>query len=178
MVGVETAGAETVGAGSGAFATVGAGCLRAKKKMAATRMNAAAEARINVVDLDLAGCFGRADRGATLASGAERSEAGTIAACGVGRGRSGEAVTALGETLPGAFFGAATLGARALGAAVLVEVFSGGTTVGGTALVGAVLGGTSLDAIWLAAIWLAAIGLDAIWLPSARGASGALGRGT
>ena len=53
-----------------------------KKKVAATRIIAAAETRIRVVEFDLAGGSGWDDGEVTLAAGADGSGAGTAAACG------------------------------------------------------------------------------------------------
>ena len=50
-----------------------------KKKVAATRIIAAAETRISVVEFDLAGCFGRDDGDVTLAAGADGSAPGAVA---------------------------------------------------------------------------------------------------
>lgn len=55
--GAEAIGAETVGAGAVVVATGGAGCFRAKNKMAATRIIAATETKISAVEFDLEALF-------------------------------------------------------------------------------------------------------------------------
>ena len=54
-----------------------------KKKVAATRIIAAAETRISAVELDLVDSFGWDEADASLASDAEGSTAGTAACAGV-----------------------------------------------------------------------------------------------
>ena len=55
-LGAATIGAEMADAAAGVFATGGAECFPAKKKITATRIIAAAETRISVAEFDLAGC--------------------------------------------------------------------------------------------------------------------------
>jgi hypothetical protein len=187
--------AETVGAVDGIFATGGAGCFRAKKKVAATatRIIAAAETRISVVEWDLAGCVGLADADATLAAGPEGSAAGTVATCGGGncfsvaeirtlpRGarRSGTllGVTLLGGTLGGtmpvgAFPGAIGLGfalaETALGGIGLCTTCAGKTGLSATSFASAGIGksggATSFVAACVDKTGLAGSSLDATWL--------------
>jgi len=115
--GPETGGVEIVGAGTaevaaGAFATGGAGCLRAKNKIAANRMIAAAEAtRISVVEFDLVG-FGLNDGDTALTAVPEGSAAGRSAACnGVSCGSGGVLRTLpLGAVLSGTLLGGTSVG--------------------------------------------------------------------
>jgi hypothetical protein len=111
-------GAEVAGAAAAVFATGGAACFRANKKIAATRITAAAEATISVVDFDLAGCSGSDDddRDVTFAAGAEGSAAGTATVCGIDTVCSVGVVSTLtagtmtfGTTLDGATLGATLL---------------------------------------------------------------------
>jgi hypothetical protein len=106
-----------------------------KKKVAATRIIAAAETRISVVVLDLAGCFGCDDGDVTLAAGAEGAAAGTVAACVSGScGCSGGVATSLGGTTAvGTFPGGTAFGRTGLGGIGLVSVREGfGALVRGT----------------------------------------------
>ena len=97
-----------------------------KKKVAATRIIAAAETRISVVEFDLVGCFGSNDRDVTSAAGAEGSPAGTVAACGWGSCGSGRVV--------GTMSGGTVLGGILLGGTIAVGTFAGKTGLGGTGL--------------------------------------------
>jgi hypothetical protein len=134
--GAGTAEAEMLGAADGVFATGGAKCFRAKKKVAATRIIAAAEMKMSVVAVARVGCFAWDDGDVTSGVGALGSAAGTAAACGGGGCGSGEVVGTLsGGRMPGGILlGAATLGATLFG--VLGGTVLGGTLPGGTIAVG------------------------------------------
>jgi hypothetical protein len=95
-----------------------------KKKVAATRIIAAAETTISVVEFDLVGCFGRDDddEDVTLAAGAEGSATGTVAACGGGSCSSGGEV--------GILSGVTMLAGTLLGGTIAVGTFAGGTWLG------------------------------------------------
>jgi hypothetical protein len=106
-----------------------------KKKVAATRIIAAAETRISVVVLDLAGCFRWDDGDVTLAAGAEGSAARTVVACGEGScGCGGVVATSLGGTTAvGTLPGGTAFGRTGLGGIGLVSVREGfGVLVRGT----------------------------------------------
>jgi hypothetical protein len=157
---------ERVGAAAGGFATGGAECFPAKKKIAATRIIAAAETRISVLEFDLVGCFGLGDWDGTLAAGAEGSAA-------VGSG--GSCVSGgLVRTLPGG---------TVLDGTLLDGALLGETLLAGTFAVGSGLGGTVLCEIGLGGIGggktgLGRAGLGGGWLVSALRAGRAVGRGT
>ena len=131
-----------------------------KKKVAATRIIAAAEVRISILEFERTGCLGRDGGDVILAGGSEGSAAGGVAACDGGICGFGGVV----ETkCSGAIVGGATLGG----------ILLGGTGLGGAVAIGTFwgeigLGGTGLGVAWLGGVWRVA----------SREASGALGRGT
>ena len=139
-----------MGASPGVFATGGAECLPAKKKIAATRIIAAAETRISVVEFDLVGGFGRVDWDGTLAAGAEGSVAGAAAFGSGGSCVSGGVV----GILPGG--------------TMLDRTSPGGTLLGRTMPVGTFPGGIEG--------WGGAV-LGEIWLGEIGGGKTGLGRG-
>jgi hypothetical protein len=126
-------GAERVGAADGVFVTDGAFCFRVKKKIAGSRIIAAAEIRIRVVEFHLVRCFCGDDEDVTLTAAA-----GSGAADGV-------VGTLSGGTRPGGTF----LGETLLGGTIAV-----GTFAGGTGLVGILLGGTGPGKTGLGRGWL------------------------
>jgi len=149
------------------FAAAGACCFRTKKKVAATRMIAAAETRISVVEFDLAGRFGW-DGAVALAAGTEGASAGTVA-CASETCRSGEAV----ETLAvGAMLGGTLRAGTLVGGTMPAGTFAGGIGSGAT-----LLGGTSFGKTWFGKT-SGKTGLAGIWPVSAPEGGGALGRGT
>lgn len=142
---VEAVGAETAGAAAGVFATSGAGCFRAKKKIAANRIKTAeTETRVSVVKIGLAGCFRRDEREVTLAAGAEGSAA-MVTACSGGSDVSGVVV----RTLSGGTMSVGTL-LRGMRVRVSLRRFGfcgtgiGGAWLGETGPGGAGLGGARL----------------------------------
>lgn len=134
-VGAETAGAETAGAETAGVVAFGVakvvlaidegGCFRAKNKIAATTMIAAAVAkrRISVFEFDLVTCFGGDDGGVTFAVVTIGSMAGTVAAGADGCGFGGAV-----RSLPRR----GILSRASLGGTTTVGAFSDGIGLGGT----------------------------------------------
>src|SRR5579862_6249582 len=150
--GAEAIGAEAVGAAAMVVAAGGAGCLRAKNKIAATRIDAATETIISAVEFDLEACFGLDDAGVILEEG---SAAGMVTTGGTGDcGSSGAAE---------AFTGGALLGGTSSVGTMLGKTGLGGTTAAGTLTGETELGATAFGRTGL------------IFAPAA---SGTLGRGT
>ena len=151
-----------------------------KKKVAVTRIIAAADTRISVVEFDLVGCSRWDDGNATLTAGAEGSATGTVMAGGEGSCGAGEMVGALagGTLLVVILVGLTLVGVTMLGGTLLAGTVLGGTMHGDTlfaggAAVGTFWGGTGPAGAGLSVVWA-----GGIWRVAWRDASGAMGRGT
>ncbi|MFZ0991610.1 MAG: hypothetical protein WAN29_06870, partial [Candidatus Sulfotelmatobacter sp.] len=99
-----------------------------KKKVVATRMTAAAETRISVVEFEPVRCSVRDGGGAILAAGSEDFTPGRPAVCG----------GVVRTKLNGAMFGGVLRGRTSLGG--IGGALSGGILSGGAAAVGALWG--------------------------------------
>ena len=106
-----------------------------KKKVAATRIIAAAESRIGAIEFDLVGLFGWDDGAATIAAGAEGSMAGAVAACGAASCGSGGGV--VGALPDGTILGGILLVGTMLVGTIALGTFAGKTGLGGTGPVSA-----------------------------------------